>query len=357
MTSTTPPRAAIVFNPVKINRSRLERAVDAAARRHGWGESSWIETTKEDPGMGQAQQAVAEGVDMVIACGGDGTVRAVATGLRGTETALAIVPRGTGNLLARNLSLPLDIANAVDAAFGGCNTHIDVCTAELTRPDGTQESLDFVVMAGVGLDAQMIVNTDDNLKKQIGFLAYGFAIAKSLTGGNHIKLDYQINDGEQRHVRAHSVIIGNCGDLVGNLPLLPDARADDGIFDVVLLRPGGVFGWAQILAKLLHQMWVRFSHRILKRNNRVTGEDNEIHSLRYATATTLNVTLRHPEIFEVDGDEAGEVTGFNIAIDPGSLVVRAPSSEDRHQWKSLQRRARRFNPSTTLVKKDPASSE
>ena len=129
---------------------------------------------------------------------------------------------GTGNLLARNLGIPLDVADALDVAFAGEPRLIDLVRLRL---DDSHEDHYSVVMAGVGIDAQMIVNTDDDLKKKIGFLAYGVAIAKSLAGGNRIRVDYRLDEGTRHRTRVHSLIIGNCGDLVASVPLLPDAQA------------------------------------------------------------------------------------------------------------------------------------
>ena len=322
MNGNTTRRVAVIFNPVKGEPEEMKQQVIDAARRHGWEDPEFRETSVEDPGFAPAQQAAEEGYDMIFAAGGDGTVRAVAAALRGTGSTLAIIPVGTGNLLARNLKLPLDVPEAIETAFSGRDTAIDVCTALLTRPDGESEELDFVVMAGVGLDAQMIVNTDDDLKKKIGFLAYGVAIAKSLAGGNRIRVDYRLDGGARHRTRVHSLIIGNCGDLVASVPLLPDAQANDGIFDLVAIRPTGVFGWAQVFGKIGHQMWEKFRLRVLRRDERITGGDDDIKALQYVTGTRLEVTLKHPEVFEVDGDEAGEVTAFTITIDPESLVVR-----------------------------------
>ena len=101
--------------------------------------------------------------DVVIAAGGDGTVRAVAEGLRDKGVPLALLPSGTGNLLARNLDLPLNsIEHSVLTAFTGADRRIDLGVAEITRPDGTVEENVFLVMAGLGLDAKMIAMTDSN---------------------------------------------------------------------------------------------------------------------------------------------------------------------------------------------------
>ena len=311
-------------NPVKGEPEEMKQQVIDAARRHGWEEPTFWETSVEDPGFAPAQQAADDGYDMVFAAGGDGTVRSVAAALRGTDSTLAIIPVGTGNLLARNLKLPLDVPEAIETAFSGRDTAIDVCTALLTRPDGESEELDFVVMAGVGLDAQMIVNTDDDLKKKIGFLAYGVAIAKSLTGGRRLRLTWRLDDGPQRRTRVHSLIVGNCGDLVGNVPLLPDAVANDGHFDLVAMRPKGLAGWGLIVGRLASQMGRKVANRLRRRDEQITGGSGDIEQLQYATARRLEVSLPKPETVEVDGDEVGEVTAFTITIEPGCLVVREP---------------------------------
>jgi len=113
-------RAAVVANPTKHDDiTRLRDTVRAAMSEHGWDEPVWLETTAEDPGTGQAAQAVRDGVDLVLACGGDGTVTACANGVAGSGIPLGILPLGTGNLLARNLGLPLDIDAALVAALTG----------------------------------------------------------------------------------------------------------------------------------------------------------------------------------------------------------------------------------------------
>lgn len=97
-------------------------------------------------------------------------------------------------------------------------------------------------MGGVGLDAQMLVNTDEDLKKKAGWLAYVQAIGRSLKGGRRIKLRYRLDGKASREVRVHTLMIGNVGALTGDV-VLPDAEVDDGVLDVVALRPDGLVGW------------------------------------------------------------------------------------------------------------------
>ena len=96
------PLAAVVANPTKIEPNTRQR-IEAVCTGLGWAEPLWLETTVEDPGTGQAKLAIEKGADVVLACGGDGTVRSVAEALAGTGVAMGLVPAGTGNLLARTV--------------------------------------------------------------------------------------------------------------------------------------------------------------------------------------------------------------------------------------------------------------
>ena len=127
MSDTAPdaPRArrslTVVYNPVKVDDvDAAKQLVASAATRHGWDHPTWIETTAEETGEKQGREAVESGADVVASLGGDGTVRAVASALVGTDAALGLLPGGTGNLLARNLGLPIDsLEDAVAALTTG----------------------------------------------------------------------------------------------------------------------------------------------------------------------------------------------------------------------------------------------
>ena len=120
-----------------------------------------------------------------IAAGGDGTVRAVAEVLAGTAVPLALLPSGTGNLLARNLKLTLnDTADSLRTAFAGKQREIDVARIDIRRRDDSTDSHVFLVMAGTGLDAQIMDNTDDDVKKKVGWLAYAHALVVVLRDKN-----------------------------------------------------------------------------------------------------------------------------------------------------------------------------
>lgn len=317
-------RAAVIFNPTKVDVKKVRRTVAAAQKAAGWSDGLWLSTTEDDFGRGQAQAAVAEGVDVVLVAGGDGTVRAVAEGLRGSGVALALLPSGTGNVLARNLDIAVtQLSASVQTAFTGVDRAIDVGVIDLARVDGSHEEHTFVVLAGLGLDAKMVANTRPELKKRVGWLAYVDAIARSMRDSEKIRMRYRVDGGEERTMSVHTILVGNCGLLPGNVLLLPEAEVDDGLFDVVTLRPEGFGGWAQIWLKIV------WENGVLRRSSvgrKVAGLARDVRTLRYLRGRRITVALDRPEDFELDGDEFGLVTGFDAWVDPAALIVRVPAS-------------------------------
>ncbi len=317
-------RAAVIYNPVKVDIDELRAAVAAEPSTAGWAETMWFETTEDDPGTGQAKEAVGQGADVVIAAGGDGTIRAVAQVLAGTSTSLALLPSGTGNLLARNLDLTLDdMAHSIEVAFAGTDRDIDLAWADIRREGGGVERQAFLVMAGLGLDAKMLSHTDEELKAKVGWLAYVDAIRKALRDKNRLRMRYRLDGRTTRTVSAHTLIIGNCGSLPANILLLPTAAIDDGRFEAVFLRPESAWGWVQIFVKII---WENGVLRRTKLGRQIMSPD--VDALRYVKGRKLEVVLSRPEELELDGDGFGRTQAFRTWIDAGGLTVRVPKGEE-----------------------------
>jgi diacylglycerol kinase (ATP) len=326
-TSTKAKTAAVIYNPVKVNLKILKAAVKLAESKAGWNRSQWFETSVLDPGGEATKRAIADGADVVLAAGGDGTIRAVAESLRGTGVPLALLPSGTGNLLARNLALTLDdLSHSVDTAFTGTVRPIDVGVVQAERTDGSRSSHVFLVMAGLGLDAQMAANTNAMLKARVGWIAYIDAIARGVRENKSVKVRYSVDGGPQQSASVNTVIVGNCGLLPGNIQLLPDAVIDDGVFDIVALRPGGFVGWVQIYVKLV------WENGILRRSTvgrRIVSMSRDVRALRYLRGTDLTLRLEHPEEFELDGDPFGEAIALKAHVDHLGLDVMVPAGRDK----------------------------
>ena len=115
----------VVYNPVKVDLGRLRRALERSVSPGA--RVTWSATSAEDPGYAQASRALEDGADLIVAAGGDGTVRMVALAVSGSHVPMAIVPAGTGNMLARNLGIPLALEPAVRRALSGRERVIDLC--------------------------------------------------------------------------------------------------------------------------------------------------------------------------------------------------------------------------------------
>jgi diacylglycerol kinase family enzyme len=295
-TGTAVSRAAVVVNPVKVgDEEAFRKSVRRVMGDHGWGEPLWLETTREDPGRGQAESAVSAGAGLVLACGGDGTVTACAEGVAGTGVPLAVIPLGTGNLLARNLGLPTGLDEALAVAAGGVQQPVDA-----GRANGTL----FVVMAGLGLDARMLSGTSEPLKKRLGWLAYAISAARHL-GDRPVRVTVSADGGPRRRMRASALVVGNVGWLRGGLPLLPDARPDDGMLDAVVLIAGGPTRWLAVAADIM-----------LRRPAR-----GRIYRVQFSE---LRVTLGRPEPWELDGEVMGSTRQLTVVAQPGALLLRMP---------------------------------
>ena len=190
--------ACVIVNPSKPAvtadfRRRLARALRSA----GYRGPVWLDTTVAEPGATQARLAVASGARLVIAVGGDGTVRAVAAGLAGTDVELGVVPLGTANLAARNLGLPVgDLDALIDIAVFFSARPTDLAWVRTTpcpnpetgppappggwaRPTLGSEHACLVV-AGIGFDAALVAVTSPALKARIKWGAYALAALENL---------------------------------------------------------------------------------------------------------------------------------------------------------------------------------
>jgi diacylglycerol kinase family enzyme len=315
-------RAALVYNPIKVHAASLRATVEKASSAAGWQAPLFYETTKEDFGDGVTREALDEGVDVVLVAGGDGTVRAVAEAMSESGVPLTIVPSGTGNLLARNLYLPMGNPGAmVRAAHEGDTHSIDIGWAELHREDGTREEHAFVVMGGMGLDAAMIANTRGDLKKRVGWVAYVDGAARSLPNAKPFRVSYQIAEHRLHSARIQSVLFANCGSLPAGLELIPEASLSDGELDIVIFQPKGAFGWLLVWRRVA---WDNSVLRRFRAGRQVLALRTKDNSVRYSRGLGIEVATTPPKPVQLDGDEFGAAVHVKTRVVAGGLIVAVP---------------------------------
>ena len=139
--------------------------------REGVTDPLWYEVNKSRRAPKYARRAAAKGVDVLFVWGGDGSVQRCIDAVAGTDTAVAILPAGTANLLAENLQVPHDLAEAVQVGLHGDRRRLDTGSVNGER---------FMVMAGSGFDARMIADADRGAKDRMGRAAYVVTGIKNL---------------------------------------------------------------------------------------------------------------------------------------------------------------------------------
>ncbi|MGH3412308.1 MAG: phosphatase PAP2 family protein [Marmoricola sp.] len=293
---------AAVLNPAKLeDPGQFRDMVERMAAESGWSRVLWWQTTVEDTGYAMAHQAAVSGASVVVAVGGDGTVRAVCEELAGTGIPVGIVPAGTGNLLARNLSIPLYLRAAVDVAMNGQDQAVDMARVEGDRMDDAT----FLVMAGMGFDAAIMEGVDEDVKARVGWLAYVWSALKALMFPA-IRVEVSVDGAPFTRHRARTVVIGNVGHLQAGMPLLPDAAIDDGLLDVVLLYPRSFWSWLPLAA------------RVLTRNRRTDETITRMTGRRVAVRCNADAPR------QLDGDLLAPGKELRAECLQGRLLVRVP---------------------------------
>jgi diacylglycerol kinase family enzyme len=277
---------------------RLRQACKQAATARGWQAPMVLATTPDEVGSGLTGRALDAGADLVIAAGGDGTVRACAQVLAGTGVPLAIVPAGSANLTAAALGLPRRAAAALEVAFGGRDREIDLADAN---------GLTFAAMAGIGIDAAVVGATPATVKRLAGWTAYAPAATTQLLR-RPARFTISLDGGAPMTRVARSVTVGNSGALPGGFLIMPDARLDDGVLDVVVLAPAGLVGWAGV------------GYRVLVRSSRDDAQ------LERFTARTVEVSADTEQPRQVDGEVIASGRSLTVSVRRAALRVRVPDA-------------------------------
>jgi diacylglycerol kinase family enzyme len=305
-TDGLPPQAAVVVHGGKIDdHDARRRQIEVLSGRLGWRSPVWLETTAEDPGRAQTRQALDGGAGVVIAFGGDGTARVVAEVLARTGVPMGLLPAGTGNLLARNLGIPPNrLESSLQIALTGRDRKIDVGHAELganTHAKLRREA--FLVMAGLGFDAEVMAGTGTHLKEKLGWVAYVLAATRNLRG-RRTPVTMQVDDGPLQQRRIRAVVVGNLGMLQGGIQLMPGAMPDDGWLDVIVVSPRSVLGWLSVTGA------------VLTRRGHATVEHFRCRTIEVRAERALHAQL--------DGDTAGKAQVLRATVDPLALLIRVP---------------------------------
>jgi diacylglycerol kinase (ATP) len=292
-------RVVVVANPASRRGKRLAtRAAQALA-----GHSILCDLVfTERPGHAAELAATrAPQYDAVFVLGGDGTVMEVAGALAGTDVRIGVLAGGTGNLLARALGIPLSVPRAISALLDGDELLID-----LGRFDSGAR---FAIAAGVGIDATMVAETPDWLKRRLGVLAYtiicGRAALRAVLRREFFRARVTVDDVIHER-EAAAVMIANFGAVLGERIMLgPGIRTDDGFLDGCIFSP-------RTLADAFRIMW-----RLLRHDFRSDP------CVLYCRGRSVRVETIPPMPWQADGELMG-TTPFNVVVEPRAVRLMVP---------------------------------
>jgi YegS/Rv2252/BmrU family lipid kinase len=287
--------------------------------REGIVDPIWHEVPKSKAAPKHVRHALAAGADVIVAWGGDGMMQRCIDVLAGTKATLAIVPAGTANLLALNLGIPVDIAQAVAVAFRGARRRIDV---------GRVNGEAFAVMTGAGVDARMLRDANGSLKDTLGRIAYVWTGAKNIRT-EPFNARIRVDGSTWHRGKASCVLLGNVGRLFAGVEAFQDARPDDGLLELGVITADGLVEWLRTLGRT------------------AGGEPDASPFVRTTKGRSVKVKFDRKILYELDGGARKKTDKLRIEIAPQALTVAVPADPDGQQ------RARQRGSSAAAVR--PAS--
>ncbi len=298
----------MIYNPTAgpWDMRRTLRRLARYLERGGW-QTTIVETRYPGDAIRLAEEAAHSETEAVLVAGGDGTINEVVNGLAGTETALGLVPVGTGNILARQLRMPL---LSIGAPFYVAEVGDALLQSRLQRVDlGVANGRRFLCWAGLGLDAEITAQMEPRPRyikhlRTIPYIIAAFSVASQFRGvRSHIRLDgrYELN------TRILMILASNIQLYAAYFKIARNAAMDDGLLDVVIFRGLGLRYALRHLTKL-------FFDRSFSNPNLIQRQ------VRY-----LHVETEEPASVQLDGDPYGEAP-VEIGIHPADLLLLVPPS-------------------------------
>lgn len=271
----------------ELRRLLAERGID---------QPIWHEVGKSRKAPAAVKRSLKKGGDLILLWGGDGTVQRSIDALTGSDAAVAVMPAGTANLLAGNLGIGTDLAEAFDVALDGERRALDLGTVNGER---------FAVMAGAGLDSIMMKRASGALKRRLGRLAYVWAGLRAARA-EPVNMKVRVDGQQWFNGAASCVLFANMGTLTGGIVAFPDARPDDGLLEVGVVAGRGALRWAFVLARLLR------------------GQAEKSKLVRTTRGRRVEVKFDRAMPYELDGGARSSTRSLQVAVEPGAVTVAVP---------------------------------
>ena len=235
--------------------------------------------------------------------GGDGTVNEVVNGVAGTEAEIAVLPCGTGQDFGRTHGIPGAFDDAVRVALGGGTRTIDLGRVELA--DGTSRF--FANVGSAGMSGAVARRANAMTKRLGGRATFFYALTREFLAWRNTRVTVELDGDVRREGAMHDVIVANGRFHGGGMKLAPEARQDDGLFDVVLIGDVGKVDFVTTAPKL-------YSGRYLSHPK-----------VELLQSSSVAISADEPLPLEVDGEPIG-TTPARLEVVRSALRLRVPAA-------------------------------
>ncbi|HEX2490300.1 MAG TPA: diacylglycerol kinase family protein [Blastocatellia bacterium] len=295
----------LIYNPtagaLRRDPGKIDRLTRALARQGI--DVLLLPTNRAGDATQLTRQSVNDGAEVVVVCGGDGTINEAAQSLVGTETALAVWPCGTANVLAREMRLPCD-ENALSELIADRSART-ISVGRAVKPETGWQRY-FLLMAGIGLDATIVNGVDLGLKRLIGAGAY---LASGLDYLARLPLTPFSIDLNGRRLESTFTVISNAASYAVCFTLAPGAEVDDDKLDVC------VFNSRSRLAYLTYAFL-----------SMAKGLHTRVSKVVYQPAREAHANSNDNALVQLDGDVMGTLP-MRFEIAPQALRIIAPAKQ------------------------------
>jgi diacylglycerol kinase (ATP) len=297
----------MIVNPASANGRTARRWPDIATRARAHGLDVDVRLTERaGHATEMARAAAADGAELVLVVGGDGTVSEVANGLAGADGTvdMAVVQRGSGCDFIRTYGIPKDADGALRVAAEGLPRTIDLGRVSFAGHDGTPAQRYFANVASAGLTGVAADRVNRSGKPLGATVAFGWAAIATFFGYRNSRFVVEI-DGERIDQVCNNAIVGNGRYFAGGMKILPDADPSDGELDVIVWGDVSKVDLALNMHKLYRGTHTRHPKATIRRARRVV------------------VTPDADLPIEVDGEQPG-LTPATFEVVPSALRLRVP---------------------------------
>jgi diacylglycerol kinase (ATP) len=264
--------------------------------REGVTDPHWYEVKKSRRAPKYARRAAAHGADVLFVWGGDGSVQRCIDAVAGTDTAVAILPAGTANLLAANLGVPDDLAEAVQVGLHGDRRRLDTGSVNGER---------FMVMAGAGFDARMISEADRGAKDRLGRAAYIVTGVRNLAA-RRARTTVKVDGKAFFKGKASCVLAANVGQILGGVEAFPQAQPDDGRLELGVVTARNPVEWARTFGRL------------------AVGHPDQSPFVKVTQGKQISIRFDRKIRYELDGGARPATRKLRIKVRPASVTICVP---------------------------------